>query len=55
MFDSQDRSRSNALSSPVHDIVLESPSLAPRTLGNSQSKVVLKDSRPEVEADFSPC
>ena len=53
VFDSQDRSRSNALSSPVHDIVLESHSLAPRTLDYSQSEVVLRDSRPEVEADLN--
>src|SRR6218665_1066420 len=53
VFDSQDRSRSNALSSPVHDIVLESHSLAPRTLDYSQSEVALMDSRPEVEADLN--
>src|SRR6218665_1057131 len=53
VFDSQDRSRSDALSSPVHDIVLESHSLAPRTLDYSQSEVVLMDSRPEVEADLN--
>src|SRR6218665_1113612 len=44
VFDSPDRSRSNALSSPVHDIVLESYSLAPRTLDYNQSEVVLMDS-----------
>ena len=47
MFDSQDRSRSNALSSPVHYIVSESL----RALDYSQSEVVLMDSRPEAEAD----
>src|SRR6218665_1525956 len=53
VFDSQDRDRSNALSSPFHDIILESHSLAPRTLVCSQSEVVLMDSRPEAEADTS--
>src|SRR6218665_1167119 len=53
VFDSQDRSGSNALSSPVRDIVLESRSLAPRTLDYSQSEVVLMNSRPEVEADLN--
>src|SRR6218665_2459497 len=53
VFDSQDRSRSNALFSHVHGIVLESHSLAPRTLDYSQSEVVLMDSRPEVEADLN--
>jgi len=51
VFDSQDRSRSNALFSPVHDMVLESHSLAPRTLDYSQSEVDLMDFRPEAEAD----
>jgi len=51
VFDSQDRSRSNALSSPIHDIVLESHSLAPRTQDYSQSEVVLMDSRSEAEAE----
>lgn len=41
VYDSKDRSRTRALSSPFHDIVLESHSLAPRTLDYSQSDVVL--------------
>src|SRR6218665_591870 len=45
VFDNQDRS------SPVHDIVLESHSLAPKTVVYSQSEVVLLDSRPEADSN----